>query len=146
MCHAPLSQHRLRDDETPDGLRDAEATGERGRVTAVAASLIRCCHHVGLLGCSLEATSCVRCVTDALDGTDALLGSLGVTDCRTKILRSVVMPFVNEKAMACKVFYIAYASFCLFAVSSYTIDCLNHDAKHILSGKDPPSAIHLANR
>ena len=35
----------------------------------------------------------VRCVTDALDGTDASLGALSGTDCIIRILQSVVMPF-----------------------------------------------------
>jgi len=100
---------------------------------------------LALGNCPTGAIVGVKCVTAALDGTDASRRSkrdwLQNEDSAVSS-----MPFVNEKTMACKVFYIAYASFCLFAVSSYTIDCLNQDAKHILSGKDPPSAIHLANR
>lgn len=38
MRDASLGQHRLRDDEAPECLRDAGPAGERGRVTAVAAS------------------------------------------------------------------------------------------------------------
>ena len=38
MRHAPSGQHRLRDVEEPDCLRDAGAAGERSRVTGMAAS------------------------------------------------------------------------------------------------------------
>jgi len=57
------------------------------------------------------------CVTDALDGTDALLRALRGTDYRILVLRSVAVLCVCEKARSHKDFYDAATRFGRFAVS-----------------------------
>ena len=46
--------------------------------------------------------SCVKCITDALDGTDASRGTVRVTGCRILILQSVSVPFVCQETRSHK--------------------------------------------
>jgi hypothetical protein len=80
----------LRDDEASDRIRDAGLAGERGHVTAVAASAKDAATMLAFGLCE-GSDSCARC------DIDASLRALRVTDCRNFVLRSVVCPLFVRK-------------------------------------------------